>query len=291
MGASRLFGWPDPAGCSPTPGDGTVEACVAEAEDPTVGGHQPIPAPGDGGCDADDGTLQRDPAHGTVEGGGAEREDAAVGPHQPVAPRRRTERERLRTPGRGEVVRALLDGGNDGAGALAHEEDGQPVGTDRAGAGRRGGDVGRAVTSRAHGGREAGELDCVGGDVGDGRGRRCRTTDDERLGGARPGPVVSGRRDLRRQRAGAHAHVGDRESVGANRADAGRVGGDRQRAGAVGAAHRGLEAAAVGAAACGIGDGRWGGWRPCPRWRWCPRRRRTACRPYLRGQRQVPPPR
>ena len=46
IGALRLLGWPDPAGCSPTAGDGPVERGVAEAEDAAVGGDEPVPVAG-----------------------------------------------------------------------------------------------------------------------------------------------------------------------------------------------------------------------------------------------------
>ncbi len=44
MGASSEFGRPEPAGVEAEPGDGAVEAGVAEGEDAAVGGHEPVPA-------------------------------------------------------------------------------------------------------------------------------------------------------------------------------------------------------------------------------------------------------
>ena len=58
IGAFRLRGRPEPAGCRPTAGDGAVEAGIAEGEDPAVGGDQPVATPVGRRGDAHDGALE-----------------------------------------------------------------------------------------------------------------------------------------------------------------------------------------------------------------------------------------
>ena len=99
MGAFRLRGRPEPAGLQATARDGPVVAGIAEGEDATVGGDQPVAAAVGRRRDAHDGTLQVDRARRTVELGGAEGEDAAVRSHQPVAVLRRGRRRRWRSGG------------------------------------------------------------------------------------------------------------------------------------------------------------------------------------------------
>ena len=65
--------------------DRAVELGVAEAEDPAVGGVEPVATAVFGRHDADHGALQGNPAHRAVELGRAEGEDPAVRSHQPVA--------------------------------------------------------------------------------------------------------------------------------------------------------------------------------------------------------------
>ena len=75
IGALRLLGSPEPAGCSPTAGDGADEPGVAVGEDATVGRHQPVAVAVGRGRDADDGALEREVPRRAVELRGAEGED------------------------------------------------------------------------------------------------------------------------------------------------------------------------------------------------------------------------
>src|SRR5207244_4421098 len=72
-------------GVQPDPAGGTAELGVAEAEDPAVGGHEPVAVAGRGGGHADDGLVEVDAPGGAEERGVAVAEDPAVPSHEPVA--------------------------------------------------------------------------------------------------------------------------------------------------------------------------------------------------------------
>src|SRR5664280_241457 len=61
-----------------------VELGVAEREDASIGGHQPVTTSVRRHCHAHDGLVEMDGTGRPVELGVAEREDASIGGHQPV---------------------------------------------------------------------------------------------------------------------------------------------------------------------------------------------------------------